>query len=57
MAREGAANHPPQEGGRASVSSVGRPVAPVGPVRFGERIFVESAHAESMPSFLEKSVP
>ena len=40
-----------------SASSVGRPVAPVGPVRFGECVFVESAHAESMPSFLEKSVP
>ena len=40
-----------------SASSVGRPVAPVGPIRFGERVFVESAHAESVPSFLEKSVP
>ena len=43
--------------GVESASSVRRPVAPVGPVRFGEPIFVESAHVESMPSFLEKSVP
>ena len=52
---------PPTAGRRSSqpievesASSVGNPVAPVGPVRVGELFFDESANVENMTSFLER---